>query len=195
MGAVLPLLPDVTVAVVAVVAGFALLSPPDAVFAGVLAVVATIVAGVDRRFYIIPDTASLALAVVGLTLAVWGAPSSEWLGLLSDAGARGLAAGATFWSLRALHRAWRGIEGLGFGDVKLAAAGAPWLAWGSLVPVLELAVVAALVGALIAARRAAEGPRLDDLVPFGVFLAPALWIGFVAERSGTLDWIWPFAGY
>lgn len=181
------LLPDATVAVAAILAGALLLPPRVALFAAALAVIVAIVAGVDRRHFLIPDGANLALAGLGLGLAALEAPAGETVSALSEAVARGLLAGLSFWSLRAGHRLLRGGEGLGLGDVKLAAAGAPWLAWGSLVPVLELAVLGALIAVAIEALARRAGPRLDDRVPLGVFLAPALWIGFVAERTGLLE--------
>ena len=180
-------LPDLGLAVVAIAVGAWALPPLPALFAGLLAALVAVVAAVDRRVFLIPDTAVLALAAGGLVLVALEAGPDERPVALAEAVARGLLAGLLFWSLRAVHRAWRGVEGLGLGDVKLAAAGAPWLAWSSLVPVLELAVVAALVAVLIEAKSRRAGPRLDDMVPFGVFLAPALWLGFLAERSGIIE--------
>jgi leader peptidase (prepilin peptidase)/N-methyltransferase len=192
MNLALSLLPDVGLAVVAITVGVWTLPAAQAAFAGVLAALVTIVAAVDRRLYIIPDTANLGLAAVGLALVLWEAPAGDWAAPLGEAVARGLVAGLLFWSLRAVHRVARGVEGLGLGDVKLAAAGAPWLAWSTLVPVLELAVLAALIAVVIDARARRTGPALDDMVPFGVFLAPALWLGFLAERTGVLDRFSPF---
>lgn len=194
MGRALSYLPDVLAGVVAVAASLIVLAMPDAAFAAVLAGLAAVIAAVDRRHFIIPDSAGVALLAGGLALAVHDLPTAQWGPALGEAVARGLAAGLLFWSLRALHMAWRRTEGLGLGDVKLAAAGAPWLAWTTLVPVLELAVVAALIAVVIDTRLARERPRLDLMVPFGVFLAPALWLGFLAERGGFLDRFWPFGG-
>jgi leader peptidase (prepilin peptidase)/N-methyltransferase len=180
-------LPDAFAAISAIVTGFLLLPPLEAGFAAALAVLATIVAAVDRRHLLIPDSANLALAVLGLGLTVLEAGPDETASALAEAIARGLLAGLLFWSLRAGHHVLRGGEGLGLGDVKLAAAGAPWLAWGTLVPVLELAVFGALIVVAIEAIGRRAAPRPDDMVPFGVLLAPALWIGFLAERTGLLD--------
>jgi leader peptidase (prepilin peptidase)/N-methyltransferase len=191
MRGVLSYWPDAVAALVAMLVGAIVLPPSLAAWAALLALLAAVVAAVDRRVFLIPDSAGLALAAGGLALAVHEAPPGDWTMVVLDAVARGLLAGLAFWSLRAVHMAWRKVEGLGLGDVKLAAAGAPWLAWGSLVPVLELAVLAALVAVLIEARRHRAGPRLDDMVPFGVFLAPALWLGFLAERTGLIDRFWP----
>jgi leader peptidase (prepilin peptidase)/N-methyltransferase len=192
MAPVLPLLPDIGLAGAAIATGVWLLPPVEAAFAALLAVTVAIVAAVDRRVYLIPDAAVLVLAAGGLALAGVEAAPGERLVAFADAVARGLLAGLFFWGLRAAHRAWRGVEGLGLGDVLLAAAGAPWLAWTSLAPVLELAVVGALVAVAIDAVRRRTGPRLDDTIPFGVFLAPALWLGFLAERTGLVDHFSPW---
>ena len=184
-------LPDVLLGLGAAVVGFWLLPGADGLFAAALAIVVAVIAAVDRRVFLIPDTANLALAAGGLLLAAHDG-ADDRLVALADAVARGLLAGGLFWGLGAAYRARRGMAGLGFGDVKLAAAGAPWLAWTSLVPVLELAVIAALVAVSIEKWRRREAPRLDDMLPFGVFLAPALWLGFVAERTGVVDRLWPF---
>lgn len=192
MAPVLTYLPDLGVALAAIAVAVWALPPLPAAFAALLAVLTAVVAAVDRRLFIIPDTAVLALAIGGLALMALEAGPDERATALADALARGLFAGLLFWVLRAVHRLWRGIEGLGLGDVKLAAAGAPWLAWTSLVPVLELAVLAALVAVAIDAHRRRIGPRLDDMIPFGVFLAPALWLGFLAERTGLVDRISPW---
>jgi leader peptidase (prepilin peptidase)/N-methyltransferase len=191
MGVILSCLPDVLAAAAAAAAGFLVLPSDVAAFAAGLAGLVGVIAAVDRRVFLIPDTAVLALAAAGLALAAHEAATDDRVTAVADAIARGLLAGLAFWSLRALHQAWRGVEGLGLGDVKLAAAGAPWLAWGTMVPVLELAVLGALIAILAEAGLRRAGPRLDDRVPFGVFLAPALWAGFLAERTGLLARVWP----
>ena len=192
MAPVLSVLPDLGAALAAIAVGAWALPPVTAAFAGLLAALVAVVAAVDRRVFLIPDTAVVALAVGGLALVAVEAGPDDRTPALADALARGLLAGLLFWGLRAVHRLWRGVEGLGLGDVKLAAAGAPWLAWSSLAPVLELAVVAALIAVLIEAGRRRIGPQLDDMIPFGVFLAPALWLGFLAERTGLIDRLSPW---
>lgn len=69
------------------------------------------------------------------------------------------------------YRRWRGFDGLGGGDVKLAAMLGAWLGWqGVLLTFLAGSFVGALVGLTMAARGRAD--RLTAL-PYGVFLAPA----------------------
>ncbi len=73
---------------------------------------------------------------------------------------------------------------LGLGDVKLAAAGAPFLAWATLPLALALAAVAAVLAALASA--VTRGTALDRRteIPFGAFLAPAIWLSLIFERKG-----------
>ena len=78
----------------------------------------------------------------------------------------------------------RDLEGLGLGDVKLAGAGATWLSWSYIVVALLIAVSAAI--AVMVGRRivAKEQIKAHAAVPFGTFLAPAIWIAWFAQVSG-----------
>jgi leader peptidase (prepilin peptidase)/N-methyltransferase len=89
-----------------------------------------------------------------------------WLGLLVNVGAVfvplheaviGAAAGyLVLWTVNALFRALRGIEGMGYGDFKMTAAVGAFLGWKDLLMVILLSsLVGALFGAaqMLAARR------------------------------------------
>lgn len=179
----------------------AVIAPFAAVFAGLVAWVAV----VDVRTFEIPDSANVALLVTGLAWAALGAsPSSLPLtpalvfGTAADAPARswpvfgavdGLARGAiaagTLLAVRTFYRRARGIEGLGFGDIKLAGALAPWLAWPDLPTALFVAVIFALlvtVAASLAERRRIDG---GAWIPFGAFLAPAAWLVWALRTAGV----------
>lgn len=177
---------ETVAAVLAALAGLLCLPVPQAVAGAVLAGLAAWVAAVDRRRWLIPDGAVVAMATLGIGLAVTAAAPAERLDAALDALTRAAAAGLFFWLLRALHGLWRGGEGLGFGDVGLAAAGATWLDWDALVPALEVAVGGALVVVAVAALRARRRPRGDEALPFGVFLAPAIWAAWFASQTGLL---------
>ena len=73
----------------------------------------------------------------------------------------------------------RGREGLGFGDVKLAAAVGAWLPLASIPFCFALATCSALVTIMLARLR---GESIDATakLPFGAFLCPALWLVFYA---------------
>jgi leader peptidase (prepilin peptidase)/N-methyltransferase len=178
-----------TLAAMAGVAGTALyaLPPPVSLFAAGLGVVSIFIAAVDLEYLLIPDAANAALLVLGLALVVIEAPPGGYLPALADAAARCLAAGGALMVLRFLYFRRAGVEGLGLGDVKLAAAGAPFLSW----PTLPIALLIAAVGGLLAvASRGLSTRKMPDRaaeIPFGAFLGPALWLAFMLERSGVLD--------
>jgi leader peptidase (prepilin peptidase) / N-methyltransferase len=163
-----------------------LLPAPVSIFAAIVAALAVFIAVVDLEHFVIPDAANLALLALGLALVVLEAPPSGALAALGDAVARGLAGGGALLLLRFVYLRLAGIEGLGLGDVKLAAAGALSLAW----PTLPIALLIASIGGLLAIGARALGSRkMPDRVaeiPFGAFLAPAIWLAFVLERTGTL---------
>ncbi len=78
---------------------------------------------------------------------------------------------------------WRGVEGIGHGDLKLFAALGAWLGWAGLVQVLVLASAAgALVGLVLLATRRM---KRDEPLPFGPFLAVA---GCITLFAGTPFW-------
>src|SRR6185295_8965709 len=79
------------------------------------------------------------------------------------------------------YRRWRGRDGLGLGDVKLAAVAGAWLGWVTITAVVELAALAALAAYLLAAARRRQPLKGSAFLPFGAFLAPAIWLGWLAE--------------
>jgi leader peptidase (prepilin peptidase)/N-methyltransferase len=77
------------------------------------------------------------------------------------------------------YRALRGRDGLG--DVKLAAVAGARLALPTLFAAIELAALAA-IGAYIATAAIKRAPlKSTAFLPFGTFLAPAIWLGWLAE--------------
>ena len=126
---------------------------------------------IDLRCFRLPDMLVLPLLVCGLGTTALAWPS-ELPGHLIGAvlGYGGLA--ATGW----VYRVLRGREGLGLGDAKLLAAGGAWLSWQALPSVVLIAAVVALavvLGAAVA-RRAPLSPTTR--VPFGPYLAGAIWL-------------------
>lgn len=156
---------------------------PAALFGSVLALLAAVVAAFDLDRYIIPDSASAAIFGAGLALCLVEAPAGPAEALL-DALLRAAAAGGFLWLLRWLYHRLRGVAGIGLGDVKLAAAAAPWLDWSLLPLALELAALAAIVAVGLTALRRRESIRTGAALPFGAFLAPAVWATFLAGRTG-----------
>jgi leader peptidase (prepilin peptidase)/N-methyltransferase len=176
-----------------------------AAFAAVFAGLAAWVAVADLRSFEIPDGANVALLAAGLAWAAVGtSPSSlpltpalvfgtdadtpAWAATLFgmiDGLARAAIAAGTLLAVRAFYQRARGIEGLGLGDIKLAGAVAPWLAWPDLPTALFVAVLGALIvtiGASLVARRRLDGAAW---IPFGAFLAPAAWLVWALRVAGV----------
>jgi leader peptidase (prepilin peptidase) / N-methyltransferase len=151
---------------------------------GVLAGLMLAIAVVDHRRMIIPDELNALAFVIGLIAAGFGAEATPAIAIL-QALVRASVMFALFFSFRAGFRALRGLEGMGFGDVKLAAVAAVWLDWTGLPVVVEIATLSALAAALFARLR---GGRFEPKarLPFGTFFAPAIWICWLlaAWRGG-----------
>lgn len=139
----------------------------------------------DLDLRIIPD--SITLPGIALGLAHRGWIGGEWL----DSALGILLGGGSLWLLGEGYFRLRKREGMGGGDVKLAAMMGAFLGWASTFLVLFAASLAGgLFGtALILLRRG----RATTPIPFGVFLAPIGLFGLVyGER--VLAWYLGLAG-
>ena len=94
-----------------------------------------------------------------------------------------------FFAFRAGYRTLRGVEGMGLGDVKLAAVAGVWLDWAFLPIVVEIAALSALAAALCA-RCPGDGFDPKARLPFGAFFAPAIWICWLLT-AWRGDWATP----
>ena len=150
-----------------------------AILAGLMLAIAV----VDHRQMIIPDELNALAFIAGLIAAGAGAPHAPLIAV----GHALLRAGLMFLfflGFRAAYRALRGLEGMGFGDVKLAAVAGVWIDWTFLPLVVEIAALSGLAAALYAHLRG-DGLDLKGRLPFGAFFAPAIWICWlIAWRSG-----------
>jgi leader peptidase (prepilin peptidase)/N-methyltransferase len=167
----------------AALAGFIVLDVVDAAFCMVLAALIIWVTATDLERFEIPDLACAAILIGGIlwTVQTWGI--NEFV--LLDTIARVAIASGFLYVLRAAYRIFRNVDGLGLGDVKLLGAGAAWISWPYMVFVLLIASVSALV--LVAARSLLRGEALkgDIVVPFGAFLAPAIWIAWFVQVAAS----------
>jgi leader peptidase (prepilin peptidase)/N-methyltransferase len=109
-----------------------------------------------------------------------------WEEAILDALLRASVMFCLFFIVRVAYRRARGTEGMGLGDVKLAAVAGAWLDWAWLPVAVDIAALSALAVALV--RRLA-GVSLDPKakLPFGAYLAPAIWICWLlaALRGGS----------
>lgn len=119
---------------------------------------------IDIRTGYLPDSMTLPLLWAGLALNLGGTFTS-----LRSAVVGAMAGYLFLWSIYWLFKWLRGIEGIGFGDLKLLAALGAWMGWAALPQVvLFAAVTGALVG-LVATWRGRM--RFEEPIPFGPFLA------------------------
>ena len=134
------------------------------------------IAVVDARKFIVPDVISLPAIPAGLIVAAlldegYASPSP----VLVNLGAAALG-GALLYAVRWLYRRYRGREGLGLGDVKLAAVAGAWTGFSGLSQVLLLASLSAIGWVLIANVRDLRAIQGSTAIALGVFLAPAIWL-------------------
>ena len=185
----------------AVAASLVLVPDSRGLWAAGLAVLMVAIAVFDLRTFIIPDQLTAAAVVVGLAHAAADAPAAM-LGAMEAALVRGAAPALVFLAVRILYRRQRGRDGIGLGDVKLAAAGGVWLNWVAIPIAVDIAALTALGAYLVfylfpnltpkspgGQRRSLRTLRL----PFGLFLAPAIWVAFIADATLMFDPFHPTA--
>lgn len=147
-----------------------------------LAVVMTAIAVIDSRRFIIPDTLNLAALALAFANSIFSSTDYA-IEAAALAALRGCVLSLAFLGLRIAYRYFRGREGLGLGDVKLAGIAGAWLDWQTMAVTVEIAAVAALVS--YGTRQWALGRSLRSTshLPFGLFFAPAIWLGWFFETT------------
>ena len=163
----------------------------EGLYGAFLAALMLAIAANDARHYRIPNQLTGAAFALALLRAGAFVPDIGAEALLWPL-ARAAATGLPLLLLMVLYRRWRGRDGLGLGDVKLAAVCGAWLDLATVVAVIELAALLA-IGAYVANAALQRKPlRATAFLPFGLFLAPAIWIGWLGETWYT-NWLggWP----
>lgn len=173
-------------AIVGAIAGLALSGPYEVAASAFLAATMGAIAFEDVRRLRVPDVWNALAAiggfvVVALDARFWGSDAFQdllWAALSM------LLCGGAFLLLREIFFRLRGVEGLGFGDVKLAATGGIWLGW-ELFPIAT--TVAAIVAiAWVAATLAfSRSWTRERKIPFAAFLAPSIWLCWLYARMGA----------
>ncbi|HEV7407058.1 MAG TPA: A24 family peptidase [Bradyrhizobium sp.] len=153
---------------------------PDGLFGAFLALLMAAIAVTDNSRYIIPNELTAAAFALALLRAGTVGPDADWLGVVWAA-LRAAAIALPFLALMIGYRRWRGRDGLGLGDIKLAAVAGAWLGWATIFAMIELATLSAL-GAYIVNGYFRKRPlKATEFLPFGLFLAPAIWLGWLIE--------------
>lgn len=157
----------------------ALLPWPVAVASTALGALMIAGADTDARSYLLPDIVTLGAAACGVLAAAALDPPDPWAAVAA-ALARAAGTAGALALVRWCYSRLRGREGLGLGDIKLAAAVGAWLPLELIPSCFGLAAGGALVAVMWARAR---GQQIDRTmkIPFGAFLCPALWLVFLAS--------------
>jgi len=146
-----------------------------------LACLMVAIAVVDAHRFIIPDefsAAALALGLVDAAIRQLDAIGAA----LAGATLRAAVTAGLFFGLWAAYRRLHGRDGIGLGDVKLAGVTGAWLDWPSIPIAVEIAALAALAVCLVRWLGFGRAISATTRLPFGLFLAPAIWIAWLGER-------------
>jgi len=133
---------------------------------------------IDIDHQLLPDSLTLPLLWLGLTLSLWGGQGDAAVPVDVRSSLIGAVAGyLSLWSVYHLFRLVTGKEGMGYGDFKLLGALGAWLGWQMLLPVILIAaVVGAIVGiVMLTIRRQSRATP----IAFGPFLAAAGWFALM----------------
>ena len=137
----------------------------------------------DLRHQILPDSLTATLLASGLVAALF-LPSPNFTEALIGAAV----GGGSFFVLRFLYFRYRGIEGLGLGDVKLMAGLGAWLGPTWLPPLVLIAAAAGLMVVLL--RAWSHGIRVSgsSRVAFGAYLGGAALLLWSLKATGAWEW-------
>jgi leader peptidase (prepilin peptidase)/N-methyltransferase len=152
-----------------------------------LALVMLAIAIVDGQHFLIPDPLNAAGLALGLAnSAMLG--QHELMATMAGAVIRAAVLAFVFFALRLIYARLRGRHGIGLGDVKLAAVAGIWLDWSVLPIAVEIAALAAL-SAYALRRYVLRHPlRSSSRLPFGLYFAPAIWIGWLLQTTLIQGW-------
>lgn len=147
----------------------------------VLAALLIALSVIDLKTGYLPDPLQIALAASGLLVAVIGSPIGlSWPLALAGAALNG----AVFWGLRWLVTRLKGREAMGFGDVKLVAAGGLWVGPLALPYIMAAGGILTLVGALVVGLITRKAVWQGEM-PLGPGLAAGILASFIAALMGV----------
>ncbi len=136
----------------------------DVLVAGFFCATMIVLAMIDLEHFLLPDTITLPGILAGLLLQFlvsWCSPLDAVLGVLLGAGVLSAMTWGWYW--------WKGVHGMGFGDVKMLAMIGAFLGWQGVVATLLLG---SLAGSVVGVGQILRGRMgLTSKLPFGVFLA------------------------
>ena len=156
---------------VALMDGLSWLLVPHLLFVSAL----VLISQVDLEIRIIPDIVILPVAVVGLPLMIVLGDGAWWQWPVA-----GLGAAAFLFLISEVYFRVRHLEGMGFGDVKLALCMGIYLG-AAVVPALFIGFLSgAVIGVVVVATSKGDG---KTAIPFGPFLAAGAVIALFAGNA------------
>ena len=141
----------------------------------------------DLRAFIVPDVLSLPAIPLGILANAMLAPAETVAAVVTESLAGAVIGAGVLYLLRAVYFRLRNIEGLGLGDVKLAAVAGAWLGPGALAPACLLAALAAFI--CLGVMAVLKGRNLLHArmpVPFGSFMAAAIVLVWIGQILGLM---------
>ena len=162
--------------------GASLLAAPgvEGLLGALLAALMLAIAATDARTYRIPNVFTATAFALAL-LRAWAVGPEAGSETLLWAALRALAVAMPLLALMMLYRRWRGRDGLGLGDVKLAGVAGAWLDLTTVVVAIEIAALSAIAAYVLNAALRRKPLSATAFLPFGLFLAPAIWLGWLGE--------------
>ena len=152
---------------------------PVAIASAVLGTLMLAGADVDARTFLLPDAITWGAVACGIVAASLLHPAAPWL-TAGEAIARAASIAAALALFRSGYAWIRRSEGLGLGDVKLAAAIGAWLPVDTIPLCFGLATTSALLVVMFGYLNGQSVTRATR-IPFGAFLCPSLWVVFYVE--------------
>ncbi len=158
----------------------------DILVAGAFCAAMIVLAMIDLEHYLLPDAITKPGIVAGLILQFqvsWSTPRDAVLGVLLGAGVLAALTWGWYW--------WKGVHGMGFGDIKMLAMVGAFLGWQGVIVTLLLG---SLAGSLVGVGQMLRGRMgLKSKLPFGVFLAAAAVVTLLFGRELVAAYL-EFAG-
>ncbi len=152
----------------------------------VLGTAMSIIVYTDAKHFIIPDIVSLPMIIVGILASAYLAnQTSPGLAILYSSCAATFGFGI-FYLVKILYIKLRNIDGLGMGDVKIAAVAGAWTGFSGLNAVLLVSCFSALAIILLS-RLLGQKMTAQTAIPFGLFLAPAIWLVWFLQSTGYIS--------
>jgi leader peptidase (prepilin peptidase)/N-methyltransferase len=144
-----------------------------------LCALCAVLAWIDIRYGIIPDWLNLSIAGLGLLRIFLIEDHSVAIEALGE----GAAIAAAFWLLRRLYFAFRGIQGLGLGDVKFLGAAGIWVGVEGIPMLLLVATITALACVSVT-QLSGRALTAQTSMSFGPFLAMGLLVTAGFQQYG-----------